>query len=301
MNHPQASAERAKQFPGRARLFPGRARLPPSQPPGRDGVPTYRGALLLCLMLAQGLLSSIPLSAQETTEQAVQAGRDALNGRRSYPWYDRQKDAARRIELQTQLEKQPEKKLVAAKPVTPTAPARPVGVGWNTWSLGPLLQVLGLSVLLLALGVAAYFISKAFMNQEVEESRAVKVVEVSSDVDRVENLPFTLDRPTGDFLDEARRLYDAGRYAEAIIYYYSYLLVQLDRRHVIRLAKGKTNRQYLREARRLAPVAGVLEPTMVAFEEVFFGHHPLPRERFEQCWERREAFLRELEQAPAAT
>jgi hypothetical protein len=139
------------------------------------------------------------------------------------------------------------------------------------------------------------------MNQEVEESRAVKVVEVSSDVDRVENLPFTLDRPTGDFLDEARRLYDAGRYAEAIIYYYSYLLVQLDRRHVIRLAKGKTNRQYLREARRLAPVAGVLEPTMVAFEEVFFGHHPLPRERFEQCWERREAFLRELEQAPAAS
>ncbi len=101
MNHPQATF--------------GRARLPPSQLPGRDGVPTYRGVLLLCLILAQGLLSPTAVSAQETTEQAVQSGREALNGRRNYPWYDRQKDAVRRIELEQQPDQQPEKKIVAAK------------------------------------------------------------------------------------------------------------------------------------------------------------------------------------------
>ena len=121
MNHPQTTAERA-------RLLPGRARLPPSKLLGRDGVPTYGGWLLLCLMLAHTLFTLPHLSAQETTEQAVQAGRDALNGRRNYPWYVRQKDEVRRIELQAQLENQPEKKIVAAKTVAPTAPAPVRGV-----------------------------------------------------------------------------------------------------------------------------------------------------------------------------
>jgi hypothetical protein len=30
-------------------------------------------------------------------------------------------------------------------------------------------------------------------------------------------------------------------------------------------------------------LAEILEPTMVAFEDVFFGHHELEQNRFEQC------------------
>ena len=50
-----------------------------------------------------------------------------------------------------------------------------------------------------------------------------------------------------DLLAEARRHYQAGNYGAAIVYLFSFQLVQLDRRQIIQLAKGKTNRQYLRE------------------------------------------------------
>ena len=50
-----------------------------------------------------------------------------------------------------------------------------------------------------------------------------------------------------DLLAEARRHYQAGNYGAAIVYLFSFQLVQLDQRQIIRLAKGKTNRQYLRE------------------------------------------------------
>jgi hypothetical protein len=119
-------------------------------------------------------------------------------------------------------------------------------------------------------------------------------------VDRVEALPFHLRKPTGDFLSEARRLYEAGNYSEAVIYLYSHLLVQLDRHHVIRLTKGKTNRQYLREVRSRTLLREILDRTMVAFEDVFFGHHALTRERFEECWRRLDEFHGELERQERA-
>ena len=80
-----------------------------------------------------------------------------------------------------------------------------------------------------------------------------------------------------------------------MIYLFSYELVQLDRQHLIRLAKGKTNRQYLRELRQRPPLQAILEPTMIAFEDAFFGRKTLSRERFENCWQRVEEFSRQLD------
>jgi len=115
----------------------------------------------------------------------------------------------------------------------------------------------------------------------------------------LENLPFQLKRPINDLLAEAQRQYEQGNFREAIIYYYSYLLVELDRRNCIRLARGKTNRQYLFEVRSQRPLHGILEQTMVAFEDVFFGDHELERARFESCWARRDDFRSTLEQTSA--
>jgi len=120
------------------------------------------------------------------------------------------------------------------------------------------------------------------------------VIEGSRDVDRVEALPFAVRKPTGDFLAEARRLYEAGDYSEAIIYLFSYQLVELDRQHLIRLAKGKTNRQYLRELRARLTLRSILETTVVRFEDAFFGRKTLTRERFEQSWQRLDEFHAEL-------
>jgi hypothetical protein len=76
--------------------------------------------------------------------------------------------------------------------------------------------------------------------------------------------------------------------------------VQLDRHHVIRLTKGKTNRQYLREARARPLLREILDRTMIPFEDVFFGHHKLSREQFEQCWRRLDEFQAELERLERA-
>ena len=96
-------------------------------------------------------------------------------------------------------------------------------------------------------------------------------------------------------LAEARRLYDAGQYSEAIIYLFSHELVELDKHQVIRLSKGKTNRQYLRETRKSPLLAGLLENTMVAFEDAFFGNKQLSRDVFERSWGSLNEFELELE------
>ncbi|MDX1945503.1 MAG: DUF4129 domain-containing protein, partial [Pirellulaceae bacterium] len=166
--------------------------------------------------------------------------------------------------------------------------------------VGPVLQGLGLALLLAILALLAYLVIKAFLKNETTETMVSRVIETSRDVDRVQALPFQLRRATGDFLAEARRLYEAGNYSEAIIYLFSHQLVALDRQHVIRLAKGKTNRQYVRETRQRPVLREILERTMVAFEDVFFGHHELSRERFEACWQRIDEFQAQLDQLERA-
>ena len=64
----------------------------------------------------------------------------------------------------------------------------------------------------------------------------------------------------------------------------------LDKGQFIRLTKGKTNRQYVRELGSRWPLRRLLEHTMVLFEEVFFGHHSIGRTQFESCWLRLDEF-----------
>jgi Domain of unknown function (DUF4129) len=151
------------------------------------------------------------------------------------------------------------------------------------------------------LGLIAFLIAKAFLKDEASESVVHrKLIDTKADIDRVEALPFQVRKGTGDFLGEARRLYEAGQYSEAIIYLFSYQLVALDRQHLIRLAKGKTNRQYSRELRARPALRSMLEQTIVAFEDAFFGRKALSRERFEASWRQLDAFHHELEQLERA-
>ena len=166
--------------------------------------------------------------------------------------------------------------------------------------LASLLQIVGLVMLVALLVSIVLLIARYFLNREIKETGVKTVVKAARAADRVAELPFQVKRAAGDFLDEARRLYQAGQYSDAILYYYSFLLVQLDKAQVIRLAKGRTNRQYLREARVRPILSNVLEIAMVAFEDVFFGHHDLTRERFEAAWRRLDEFQLELTRSERA-
>jgi hypothetical protein len=256
------------------------------------------GIALTVLLLVAGA----PSRANDMTdEEAVAAAKDGLAGRTRFPFYDRQKDDVRQLNVEPPAETADSanrrSKWTGKKG---TGRTRGGGGGPTASFFGELLQALGLAALIIFIAVIAYLIARAFLKNEVTETKVSKVVETSRDVDKVQALPFQLRKPTGNFLAEAERLYSAGNYSEAVIYFYSHLLVELDAHHVIRLAKGKTNRQYLRETRTRLVLRDILGRTMIAFEDVFFGHHELSRERFEECWSRVAEFHGELEKAERA-
>jgi hypothetical protein len=254
-----------------------------------------RALLAVLAALALWPLARDASAQAEETDEAVQLGHDALSKRR-YPWYEPQEDAPRPLRVGKKSATRTDTQ--STRPDQAAAPGSAAGFSL----FGSVLQVLGLVLLTLVLGGVAALIAWAFLRNETTQTQGARVVTASREVDRVEQLPFALKRASGDFLAEARRLAQEGNYSEAVIYLYSHLLVQLDKHHVIRLAKGKTNRQYLRETRPRPVLADILEATMVAFEDVFFGHYPLERQRFEDCIgqvERFQADLAKLERAAA--
>ena len=134
----------------------------------------------------------------------------------------------------------------------------------------------------------AYLLYRAFWNAEGRKKN--EEIEPVGGADRVDALPMPLSVVPADFLAEARRCYERGDYARAIVYLFGHQLMQLDRHQRIRLARGKTNRQYMREVGPWPALRRLVEPTMIAFEETFFGHRSIDRLAFEACWSRLEEF-----------
>jgi hypothetical protein len=221
-------------------------------------------------------------------QDPVATGRDVLSAK-SYPWYDSSKDAAR--PLLTPKPPAPPK----ANKAAPAALTRPGSFS----GFGAVLQVLGWIALAALITAIIVLAARAFVGREVTETQARRVVQTLKQADKVEHLPVQVQADEGDFLATARRHYEAGNYSQAIIYLFSYQLLQLDHHQIIRLAKGKTNRQYLRETKRRPELRGLVEATMVAFEDVFFGKHALDRARFEACWNQLPAFQHQLQQQGA--
>ncbi len=217
-------------------------------------------------------------------EASVEAGREALDHwwPSDYPWYDPQADGVERVNLRPPY-------------------------NWPNWQfkwpdlswLWPQDLATWVFWILVALLVAAvvYLLVRYFRSPMEDESTTAATNDDGRDAERVEALPFPVEPGKLDLLGQARDAYLAGDYARAVVYLFSHQLVQLDKHHIIRLTKGKTNRQYLREVgtsrRRLRDV---VNETMVAFEDVFFGGHPLQRPRFESCWAKLDDFQRLTEQ-----
>lgn len=221
-------------------------------------------------------------------EQSIEWGRDSLGSRWRHPWYDGSRDRVRRIDVKSPWS---------------TPNWQPAGGGGGPsfeW-----LPVLFWTAGLLLLAGVAYLLLRAWLLLEDKKMLGADGAGQSAsggavdDAARVEALPFRITKGALDLLGEARRLYEQGNYAEAIVYLFSYQLVEMDKHQVVRLSKGKTNRQYLRELSRRRTLRQLVEQTMVAFEDVFFGNHELSRHRFESCWRRLDEFGRLVQQGTA--
>jgi hypothetical protein len=214
------------------------------------------------------LILSAPVRADIDAEQAVSQGAEALDSWWDYPWYDDQTDGVRRINVKAEAQ-QP------AQTATNVSSGPSWDLEWLGWLL-LVLVVLGILVMLLR----TYW----YRSRDRGGLDKAGLVGAAASVDRLEELPFPVAEADGDLLSAARRASEQGRYDQAIVWLYSHQLLELDRREDIRLTKGKTNRQYLRELRPRPQLASLLNTSMVAFEDVFFGGHTLGRERFEECW-----------------
>ncbi|HEX4148129.1 MAG TPA: DUF4129 domain-containing protein [Pirellulales bacterium] len=205
--------------------------------------------------------------AAEPGDASVQSGRSALGNHWSYNWYDESTDGVRLIDIETD-----------GRPSSTREESTSTAAGGGG-SLETLIVIFGA----LILGTLAWILARAFL--KAEESGVVANAQPGREIDitRIEHLPFRIERGKTDLLAEARRLSGLQLYGEAMIYLYSHQLLELDRLHVIQLSRGKTNRQYLREAGQQARVRDQLAASMLAFEEVFFGRHELDRDRFESC------------------
>lgn len=217
---------------------------------------------------------------------AIEDARRALLRAGRVPWYDAQRDTLRPLPIQPA----PPPTRAGAAPAPPQSRSSSRTPPW----LGPLLQGLGLCVLAGAVCLVAVAMVTAFLRREQQETPTRKAITSRRAADRVASLPLPLYASVADLLAEARRLADEGRFSEAIVYLFSYELLLLDQHQLLRLVRGKTNRQYLRELRDRPALAAILERTMQTFEAAFFGHKTIPHTTFAACWQDLEALHAEL-------
>ena len=264
---------------GRPEFVDGRGRPShhvPSKLEGRAPSPVCRACglrlgLLACAALLFGGGAGASVAAAESDDAAVEQGREALGSQRRFPWYDGSNDGVRRVRVSVPLK-------------SPQGKRKPAGGGaWNfSW-----LELAAWTVVLALFAGLAYLLIRAYLDREDHATSMPAAATARAALDdamRIEALPFRVRSGPLGLLDEARRHYEQGDFRQAIVYLFSYQLVEMDKQQIIRLAKGKTNRQYLRETRRRPSLQSLVAQTMVAFEDVFFGDHPLDRTRFESCW-----------------
>jgi len=247
---------------------------------------------LAIVTLLVWMIAAAPAAAEMTDQQAVDSAEKALGGSVEFPWYDGSDDTLRRVDVQ------PPAPPPKPREWTPNPnPAQP-NLGW-LWRLfkwafwgGLLAGLLLLLYLLLRSMLRGVDVPPAGGDMTTD-------VKPAATIERIERLPFAIKRPRSDLLASAQAAYQQGDFNEAIVYLFSYQLLQLDRHELIRLTKGKTNRQYLREMRRNRSVLELVQQTMVPFEDAFFGGRTLDRSRFESCWNRLDEFHQCMQQASA--
>lgn len=237
------------------------------------------------------LVGSFAFTANSLGQEIPQTGDEAL-ARQTLPWYDSDTGEIKPVELpDREAAASTDRNSVSNRIHRPKTPAGPtVNFSWD-WLQG--LTWVGVAVMI-ALVIAA--LVWAFLNVSLnsEPQEAPSVLRRSRS-ESVQQLPFSVDTTDDDFRSLARRAWQSGDFRQAIIWLFSHVLVTLDQSHLIRLKKGKTNRQYLQELGQNESLANYYQQVMLPFESTFFGDHPMPADQFQTCWDQLDAFQSEVD------
>ena len=238
------------------------------------------------------ICATLVSAAAVQPDPAVTAGRQALDAWwwRSYPWYDKAADSVAPVDVSDPWYMKLAFWDWFEWPDWQWSGISPGGLRWPT----TLMQWVAWIGIAAVLAMLVYWMIRAYRQREParrkQKPKGAKGDSAADDRRRAEALPVGAPRVPDDLLGEAQRRYEQGDYRQAIVYLFSHQLVELDKSHLIRLTKGKTNRQYVRELGRSVPLGGLVYETMRVFEDVFFGNYALDRARFESCWRRMDEF-----------
>lgn len=98
-------------------------------------------------------------------------------------------------------------------------------------------------------------------------------------------------RPRYDDLDKAAdEARDRGDRRAALIFFFSWILVEMDKRSVALLDKGKTNLDYWRELKDRPQIQKIYRLVMDKFERVYFGGVEISSEELDEIWSLRAPF-----------
>ncbi|MDG1874640.1 MAG: hypothetical protein P8J27_12065 [Mariniblastus sp.] len=241
-----------------------------------------------------------------SAQSSVDDARQSLS-KKSLPWYDSDADSIRPMEMGQRPDARSANR--DAIPVRSAAsPANQKGSRWNSSGqdygslmlsfLNALTWIAIVAVVLIFVAVLIWAILRmGSATQSEDDSAALK----RSMEESIKQLPFELGSSTGDFRGLAETAYSQGDFAKAITYLFSHVLISLDQKGLIRLKKGKTNRQYLRELHGYRSLADYYRDVMVPFESVFFGDHDLKQSEFETCWSQLDSFQMGVQQTRQVT
>ena len=230
-------------------------------------------------------------TCEAMSQEHITAGKDALS-QPGFPWYDSNADSLKEVPMgsrsKTSGSSNRNSSWRSSRKGGNTGGGGG-GAGMTTMNgtgfsgMGALFWVVVAMLLLATTAVLVW----AFFRKESDddEEKLSSLLEDRDDETRLQNLPFEVAASQLSLFERAKQLYGEGRYKEAIVYLYSHMLMELDRNQRIRLAKAKTNRQYLREIKDRPSLAGIFHKTMLVFEDAFFGHIEIGKEQFDDCWQ----------------
>ncbi len=227
-------------------------------------------------------------------QDGEQWARESLSRRTDLPWYSPSDDALQEVERIPRQDDPNRGSQWEAETQQPTTRA------WN-WRLPAwfllVLEIVAWLLLCTLLGLLAWLLFRTARRGSLLGRHATGIAEDEMTAEsRIEQLPIAIAPEHHDLLAAARAFYAAGDFARAIIYAFAHQLVELDKHHLIHLSQGKTNRQYLLELKKHPAFIELVRPMMLAFEEVFFGHHELPLQRYQSCWSDLDRFHQQLQQ-----
>lgn len=259
------------------------------------GTPLSTARLLLCIPLFFACLSR---------EEDASASDDRSVRRGTHPvWVDREAESVR--VPPHQLEKQDYSDRHDAIKSESSSTNR---FGWwnylfSFWSiffygLMQVWRILLILILLCVVGSAIYYIVRSgkfsYFVRRAQQTALGEDVELQQA--KISDLPFELEVPMVGLRAQAERYRNAGDYSKAIVYLFSYLLVELDQSHCIRLERGKTNGVYLREVTPWSQLCSYLQGAVRLFEQAYFGRRRIDREPFEELWNKITTFEQMLAQ-----